>query len=178
MSESPQSFNLEGRNAFAPIMWLRDWAGLTVEGWRERSRLRRELNDLDQRGELGRTLQDTGLTRSDVSRLMRAHPHTPQQLAKMMQLLGMSRSAVLSRPSGVEALRAMEWRCGECKNWRKCRAWLASGQGPESYRAFCPNAAALDDLRCSESADSSVSTQKRGVLMELRSEEGIEIAHA
>jgi uncharacterized protein YjiS (DUF1127 family) len=176
MSESHQS--LDGRNAFSSFMRVRDWACLSIESWRERSRLRRELNDLDQRGELGRTLQDTGMTWSDVSRLMRAHPHTQQQLAQMMKHLGINRSTMSSRPRGVEALRAMEWQCGECTNWRKCRAWLASTQGPESYRAFCPNAAALDDLRCSEAAGSSVSARKRGVLVELRSEEGIEIAHA
>ncbi len=158
MSESSQSFNLEGRNAFSSFRRVRDWACLTIESWRARSQLRRELNELDLRGELGRTLHDTGMTWSDISRLMRAHPHTQQQLAQRMQHLGIDRSALLSRPSGIEALRAMEWQCGECKNWRKCRAWLASGDGPESYRAFCPNAAALDDLRCSEAANASAST--------------------
>ena len=175
MSESPQSFGSEWRNASTQL-W--DWVHLTVASWRERSQLRRELNDLNQRGELSRTLQDAGLTSSDVTRLMRAHPRTPQQLAQMMQHLSINRSALLRRPGLVEAVRAMEWQCGECTNWRKCRAWLASGHEGESYRTFCPNAASLDDLRCSEPTDLGVSAEKHGVLVDLRSEEGMEIAHA
>ena len=78
----------------------------------------------------------------------------------------------------VEAVRAMEWQCGECTNWRKCRAWLASGHEGASYRTFCPNAASLDELRCSEPSDLGASAETHGVLVELRSEEGMEIAHA
>lgn len=176
MSESPQSFGSEGRNAVTTQLW--DWVQLTVASWRERSQLRRELNDLNQRGELSRTLQDAGLTSSDVTRLMRAHPRTPQQLAQMMRHLGIDRSALLSQLSTVETLRAMEWQCGECTNWRKCHAWLASGHAQGSYRAFCPNAVALDALRCSEGTDLGVSSRKRGLLVELQSEEGTEIARA
>ena len=91
MSESPQSFGSEWRNSVTMQLW--DWTQLTVARWRERSQLRRELNDLNQRGELRRTLQDAGLTSSDVNRLMRAHPRTPQQLAEMMRHLGIDRSA-------------------------------------------------------------------------------------
>jgi len=176
MGESPQSSSSPSSNPVTIQLW--DWVQLTVASWRERSQLRRELNDLDQRGELGRTLQDAGLTSSDVTRLMRAHPRTPQQLAQMMQHLSINRSALLRRPGLVEAVRAMEWQCGECTNWRKCRAWLASGHEGESYRTFCPNAASLDDLRCSEPTDLGVSAEKHGVLVDLRSEEGMEIAHA
>ena len=59
-----------------------------IEGWRERSRLRYELDKLGQHGELQRVLTDSGIAASDVSRLMRAHPRTPQQLAGMMRRLG------------------------------------------------------------------------------------------
>jgi hypothetical protein len=45
-------------------------------------------------------------------------------------------------------MRAMEWRCGACVDWRKCRNWIASADAPGSYRAFCPNAETLDALRC------------------------------
>jgi uncharacterized protein YjiS (DUF1127 family) len=176
MSESPQSYGLECRNAITARLW--DWMQLTIASWRERAQLRRELNELSQRGELSRTLEDAGLTLTDVNRLMRAHPRTPQQLAQMMQHLGIDRSALLTQPKMVEALRAMEWQCGECTNWRKCRAWLASGHEGESYRTFCPNAAPLDAIRCAEAPDSGVSTEKHGVLVELRSEEGMELAHA
>ncbi len=147
---SPSSARRWIREAFAPIAQLPGRIRLTVEGWGERSQLRRELNTLRQQGELERTLLDTGITPSDVPRLMRAHPRTPQQLAEMMRRLGIDRAALPRSPAVAEALRAMEWRCGECVNWRKCHDWLASDDEPGSYRAFCPNAEVLDALRCSE----------------------------
>lgn len=120
---------------------------LAVQGWRERSRLRRELETLSRHGELDRTLSDSGIARSDVSRLMRAHPNTPQQLAQMMQRLGIDRAALPHSTAVAEMLRAIEWQCGECADWRQCRAWLASPDAAETHRAFCPNAEAFEQLR-------------------------------
>src|SRR5579863_3324735 len=136
----------------APVAQLVGRIRLMIEGWRERNRLRRELSSLRDRGELERTLSDSGIAPSDVPRLLRAHPHTPEQLAEMMQRLGIERGA-LPRTTGVaEALREMEWRCGACADWQKCRAWLAGSEAPGSYRAFCPNAETLDELRCAETS--------------------------
>ncbi|MGO8920695.1 MAG: DUF6455 family protein [Stellaceae bacterium] len=128
-----------------------------IEGWRQRSRLRRELDTLRQHGELERTLSDSGIAASDVSRLMRAHPHTPQQLAEMMQRLGIDRAALPHTTAVAEALRAIEWQCGECADWRTCRRWLASPDAAGSHRAFCPNAEALDRLRAAETTASGTS---------------------
>ncbi len=156
--------------AFAATAGLPGRILLAGEGWRERSRLRRELDNLDQKGELDRTLIDSGITRSDVPRLMRAHPRTLEQLAGMMQRLGIDRAALPHTPAVAEALRAMEWRCGACADWRKCRAWLAARDAPESYRAFCPNAAALDALRCGDAAAAGAAPRKPcGLLAELKS---------
>jgi len=106
---------------------------------------------------------------------MRAHPRTPQQLAEMMRRLGIDRAALPRSPAVAEALRAMEWRCGECADWRKCRTWLASGDAPGSYRALCPNAEALDELRCSETAASGSSLRNPcGILAELEAAKGID----
>jgi hypothetical protein len=163
------------RKAFASITQLPDWILLTVDGWRERSQLRRELDNLRQQGELDRTLLDSGIAPSDVSRLMGAHPRTPQQLANMMQRLGVDRAALPHSPSVADALRMMEWQCGECLDWRQCRAWLASGNVPGSYRAFCPNAETLDQLRCSETTASGSSFGKPcGIIAELEAAKALD----
>src|SRR5713101_8101156 len=135
---SPSSAGGWIRKAFASTTRVPRRILLAIEGWRERSRLRRELDILRQHGELDRT----ALPRS---------------------------------PAVAEALRAMEWRCGECADWRKCRTWLASGDAPGSYRALCPNAEALDELRCSETAASGSSLRNPcGILAELEAAKGID----
>lgn len=172
---SPSSSRGRVRKAFASMTQVPGWIWLAVEGWRERSRLRRELDNLRQHGEYDRTLIDTGIAPSDVSRLMRMHPRTRQQLADMMQRLGIDRAALPRSPAVAEALRAMEWRCGECADWRKCRAWLASRDAPGNYRVFCPNAEALDELRCAESPAPGASFRKPcGILAELETQKGID----
>jgi hypothetical protein len=156
------------RRAFASLAQWPDWLRLAVEGWRERSRLRREFDGLRQQGELDRTLIDSGIAPSDVYRLMRSYPHTREQMAQMMQRLGIERAALPRSPTVLEELRAMEWRCGECADWRKCRTWLDAGDAPGSYRAFCPNAETLDQLRTS-----GASFRKPcGVLAELAAAKG------
>ena len=156
------------RNASASIAQLPNWIWLTVDGWRERSRLRRELDNLRQQGELDRTLIDSGIAPSDVDRLMRSHPHTGEQLAQMMQRLGIDRAALPRSPTVLEELRATEWRCGECADWRKCRTWLVSRDAPDSYRAFCPNAETLDELRTSGASF----RRPCGILAELAARKG------
>jgi Family of unknown function (DUF6455) len=125
-----------------------------IDGWRKRGRLRRELEGLRQRGELDRTLIDNGIAPCEVSRLLRTQPGAPERLTKMMSRLGIDRAALPRNVAMIEELRAMGWTCGECGSWRKCRAWLAGRESQESYRAFCPNAERLDELRCSESSRS------------------------
>jgi uncharacterized protein YjiS (DUF1127 family) len=137
---------------------------LTIEAWRERRRLLKELVSLEQQGELDRVLIDSGIAPSDLPRLLRAHPRTPQQLADMMRRLGIARAALAGDTAKLETLRAMEWRCAECGNWRQCRAWLDAPVAGTTYRAFCPNAEALDGLR---SASGGALATRGGVLAEL-----------
>jgi uncharacterized protein YjiS (DUF1127 family) len=138
------------RNAHAFIAQLPDWILLTIQGWRERSRLRHDLDNLRQCGEFDRALTDSGIAFCDVPRLMRMHPLTPQLMDEMMQRQGIDRAALPPTHAGTNALREIEWGCGACAEWRKCHAWLASHDALESYRAFCPNAAAFDQLRRSK----------------------------
>ncbi len=161
------------RRAGAALARLPDRLRLTIEGWREHARLRREMEGLRQRGELDRTLVDTGLSSSDMPRLMHAHPHTPQQLAQMMRHVGVDRAKLPHDPQTAASLRAIEWQCGECATWRQCRAWLASGEIAEEYRGFCPNAAALDKLRRAQAE----TLREHGVLAALTATHGEDLGH-
>jgi len=134
-----------GGKAVAAVARLPDRVLATVEGWWERYQLRREFGELRRHGELERTLADCGIAPSDVSRLLRAHPRSRQQLSRMMRRLGIDRAAL--PPSVLETLRDMEWQCGACADWQQCRAWLAAPASSEDQHAFCPNAEALDHLR-------------------------------
>jgi uncharacterized protein YjiS (DUF1127 family) len=154
---------------------LARWFAGCIEGWRERARLRSEFARLAQQGELDRTLADSGIAPSDVPRLMHAHPGTPQQLRRMMARLGIDRTRFSRSKALADAVREMEWRCGECADWRHCREWLDSGAPAETYRAFCPNATALDHLRCAEVETSAGEPSHRcGLLAELDAAKGEE----
>lgn len=152
---------------------LARWLAGLIEGWRERARLRSEFARLAQQGELERTLADSGIAPSDVPRLMRAHPGTPQQLRRMMARLGIDRARSSRSKALADAIRDMEWRCGECADWRHCRDWLDAGAHTDSYRTFCPNASALDQLRCREVETSAGEPPHRcGLLAELEAAKG------
>jgi Family of unknown function (DUF6455) len=138
---------------------------LTIDAWRERRLLLRELAALQQQGELGRVLTDSGLAIDDLPRLLRAHPRTPEQLADMMRRLGIP-EPLAGDTAKLRALRDMEWRCAGCANWRQCRAWLDGRVAGTTYRALCPNAEALDGFRASAASD-AVPGRRLGVLGEL-----------
>jgi hypothetical protein len=138
----------------------------TVQAWRERRVLERELAQLHAHGEYDRVLADNGLSSSDVPRLLHAHPGAARQLADMMSRLGVDRRRLVVTPAVAGELRDIEWRCGECRSWRQCRAWLDAGEVPERYRSFCPNTAALDRLR--DRQRTAVGKSRSGVLAELR----------
>jgi hypothetical protein len=168
------------RKASAAIAQLPDWILLTIEGWRQRSRLRSQLDYLHQCGEFDRTLTDSGIAFCDVPRLMRMHPLTLQLIDEMMQRQGIDRAALPPARAGTHALREIEWQCGACADWRKCHApfvvtgvplrscgacadwrkchaWLTSHDAQESCPAFCSNAEVFDQLRRAEAAASGSS---------------------
>ena len=84
----------------------------------------------------------------------------------MMRRVGLDRATLPHTPAVVERLRAIEWRCGERKDWRRCHAWLAAEETLEAYRRFCPNAEAFDELR------HLLAPPARGILAELAETHG------
>lgn len=152
------------------------WIRFAVEGWHERHALARDLAKLRLQGELDRTLADNGISGSEVMRLMRAHPGAARQFAEMTERVGVDRRRLPATPAVGATLRDMEWRCGECRSWRRCRDWLGSGLRNDGYRAFCPNADALEELRDRQQRSAPVQgtepNTRPGLLAELQAVAG------
>ena len=102
---------------------------------RERWRLRRELDSLEQRGELDAVLTDLGVNRGSLSQMIAGSGRSPRLLAAMIERLGLDR-AVLRHSRYI---REIERNCAVCSEHRRCQAWLDSG-AREGSSAFCPNA--------------------------------------
>ena len=109
-----------------------------AEAARARARLRRELSEIEVRGDLDGTLRDVGLTRSQLGPLIASYPASSASLSSMLARLGLEQEVV-----PTVALREMAWTCVGCTDKRRCHEWLAGGEETE-FRAFCPNAALLD----------------------------------
>ncbi len=120
---------------------------LAIAGWRERRALACEMARLRMQGDLERTLADSGVSPSDVPRLIRAHPGASRHFGDMVERVGIDRTRLPLTPAIGAAFRDMGLRCGDCTVWRRCGAWLDSGLLTDGYRDFCPNAEALELLR-------------------------------
>jgi uncharacterized protein DUF6455 len=116
---------------------------LTIDDWRERSLLANELDALAAHGELDRTLLEAGLSPTDVPRLLTGNPRAARQLPAMMRRVGIDPGLLPITPE----TREVEWRCTDCRSWRRCRDWLAASDADHEYRAFCPNGSALEQIR-------------------------------
>lgn len=110
-----------------------------IDVGRKRSRLRRELAQLAAMGSLDAVLADVGLARSQVESLIAGCDGSGELLDQMIARLGVD---VAQLP--LDCLRDMTWTCTTCPSKRQCREWLFSIEETEG-RAFCPNAAQLDD---------------------------------
>lgn len=101
-----------------------------------RSALREQMAELDRRGGLDDVLNDIGVSRPAMARIIRGHPEAGRLLPAMAKRLGVDLEKLDPR-----------WRysiqraCGECPSHRRCRRWLATSLSDSTeYRDFCPNA--------------------------------------
>jgi hypothetical protein len=108
---------------------IRDW-------W-----MRGELDRLDQR-ELQRVGAELGLTASDLRDLAARGPEAAALLAQRMTALGLTRSDVERAALGL--MRDLERTCACCGLKRRCEADLASRRADHGWKAYCPNAIALE----------------------------------
>ncbi|MDP3160058.1 MAG: DUF6455 family protein [Reyranella sp.] len=110
-----------------------------IDVGRKRRQLKRELAQLAAMGSLDAVLADVGLARSQVESLIAGCDGSGELLDQMLSRLGVDAAQL-----PLDFLRDMTWTCTTCPNKRQCREWLFSIEETEC-RAFCPNAAQLDD---------------------------------
>ena len=106
---------------------------------RKRRQLRRELAQLAAMGSLDAVLADVGRVRSKGDALIAGCDGCRDLLDQMLARLGVDAAQL-----PLDSLRDMTWSCTTCPNKRQCREWLFSIE-ETGCRAFCPNAAQLDD---------------------------------
>ena len=108
--------------------------------WRERSRQWQEFEELAKSGHLDSILSEVGLSRAQLPIIMQAYPGSTRRRTQMMRWMGVDPSRV----AGSQDLRAIEWRCIECRSARQCDDWLAAPKSAGAVADFCPN---LDTLK-------------------------------
>ena len=115
---------------------MRQW----VSDFMARSSLREQFADLDRRGGLDEVLNDMGISRAGMDKVIRGFPEAGRLRPAMMKRVGVDFDKLYPR-TRYEIGRT----CTVCPSHRRCRRWLANAQ-PKSmeYRAFCPNAELFD----------------------------------
>jgi uncharacterized protein YjiS (DUF1127 family) len=120
-----------------------------VTVWQERAELERELMSLDDAA-----LADLGLVRGQIRHLVAAHPSAATQLDQMLTRIGLSEEAAADHQLHDDLYRT----CIMCTERTRCRNWLASAKGRESYRAFCPNRWVFDRMLAARGGATSTAT--------------------
>ncbi len=109
----------------------------------KRAALRAEFMDLDRRGGLDAVLDDIGVTRAELAKIIGGYPVSGRLLPAMARRLGVDIDALDSR-SRYDLGRS----CAMCQSRRSCRRWLDNDEADGSaYRRFCANAELLDAVR-------------------------------
>ncbi len=112
-----------------------------VSDWRRRSAFRHEIAQLDHSGNLDSILDDLGLSRWEVDRVVRGYPEADRLLPNMAKRRGIDLDKL--EPHTLFELRHT---CALCGEHRACRRFLAA-EGEEGEAGFCPNRARFDALR-------------------------------
>jgi hypothetical protein len=88
---------------------------------------------------------DLGITSEDLEALVRKGSHAGDKLPKMLDALGINRTALERTQPAV--MRELDYACAMCGDKRRCDRELAAGIAAQHYRAFCSNAPMLDALK-------------------------------
>jgi Family of unknown function (DUF6455) len=113
-----------------------------IDELRQRHRLRREMEGLEDGGMLDRVLAEAQLTRADIETMLGNYPASGHLLDEMAERLHIADEVHEDRL--VE--RDLRHVCTLCSTQGRCRHWLASGRS-EGFEAFCPNADQLRAMR-------------------------------
>jgi uncharacterized protein YjiS (DUF1127 family) len=132
------------------------WRAITAafRSWRDRNRLRQELSDLAERGELHRALTDAGVAEWQLPQVLASDPERHKLLDGMVERLRIETAKPLP------GLRDLEWNCATCQAEWNCRDYLAHRSAPDRHE-FCPNADSLDAIQV-EQAVSRIESIARG----------------
>ncbi|WP_282606297.1 DUF6455 family protein [Pelagibius sp. Alg239-R121] len=112
-------------------------------GFAARRRLRqmRELNQLSKMD--AQQFADMGVCRTDLTAIAGGASDAKERLEAMAKKLGIPAARL-----NEEHWRAVDMArsCAACRERKLCRKWQAGEGSRESYRFFCPNATAFDEL--------------------------------
>ena len=111
-----------------------------VFDWRRRSAFRQEIAQLDNSGNLDAILDDLGLSRWEIDKVVRGYPEADRLLPNMASCRGIDLGKL--EPHTLFELRHA---CALCEAHRACRRFLA--EGGEGEASFCPNRARFGELR-------------------------------
>ena len=108
----------------------------------KRAALRAEFTELDRRGGLDVVLDDIGLTRPELAKIIGGYPVSGRMLPAMAQRLGIDVEALDPR-SRYQLGR----ECALCQSRRTCHRWLGNAAAEsDGYRKFCPNTVLFDTI--------------------------------
>lgn len=118
---------------------IADW----IKRYREAISREKELSEIDPT-EIAAIAKDIGLTTVQLRTLVNRGPEATESLKKLLRALGVE-------PKKLEDIdpriaRDMQWLCFNCSNKSQCKHELSAGTAAQTFRTFCPNAIALDDV--------------------------------
>lgn len=115
-----------------------------IKRWYARWLVRRERKSLERR-QRAALASEIGLPEDFIARLMTHGERNNDELYQMLAVLGLDVQDVKERYAAQ--LRHMGTSCSECLAIRRCHREFEAGTARMNYHAFCPNAAALDELQ-------------------------------
>lgn len=116
-----------------------DW----IKRYRDAIKCENELAGVDP-DQVAAMARDLGITAVQLRELARKGPEATEELRRLLVALGVDPKK-LEDVDPREA-REMLWLCLNCANKNKCKHELAAGTAAQTFRNFCPNALALDQL--------------------------------
>ena len=88
--------------------------------------------------------RDIGITTVQLRELARKGPEATELLKRLLIALDVDPRKLNDIDPRVA--RDMQWLCFSCSNKTRCKHELSAGTAAQTFRNFCPNAIALDEV--------------------------------
>lgn len=119
----------------------------TVADWIRRYRdavdREKELANIDPT-QIAAMAKDIGITTVQLRELARKGPEATELLKRLLIALDVDPKKLDDIDPRVA--RDMHWLCFNCSNKSRCKHELSGGTAAQTFRNFCPNAIALDEV--------------------------------